>query len=170
MHIETRDWWGRASIVDVPEPVATPKTLVVRTMYSWKWPSESAPGRSNAASPFRMLLRARFGIHGARSGTRSTGASRRMPDRLGWRLTTTSVRTPRSRRARAIGVSFIGAGEFAPFLLKYVLRDRDVALRGVVDLRPARARFIGDLYGFAFCSTVEAGSGHAHRGWDRRRQ
>jgi len=61
----------------------------------------------------------------------------------------------RSRRARPIGVSVIGAGEFAPFLLKYVLRERDVVLRGIVDLQPTRARFIADLYGFAFCSTRE---------------
>ncbi len=61
-----------------------------------------------------------------------------------------------STRAGTIGVSFIGAGDFAPFLLKYVLREPNVRLRGVVDLQPARARFVADLYDFEFCSTVAA--------------
>jgi predicted dehydrogenase len=41
-------------------------------------------------------------------------------------------------------------------LIKYVLREPDVALRGVADLRPGRARFVADLYGFQLCSTEAA--------------
>jgi predicted dehydrogenase len=70
------------------------------------------------------------------------------------RLVTLSVHGRRFTRRRRIGVSFIGAGQFATFLIKYVLRERDVRLRGVVDLEPTRARFIADLYQFEFCSTL----------------
>ena len=72
------------------------------------------------------------------------------------RLVTLGGRRRKPVRPRPIGVSFIGAGAFAPSLVKHVLRERDVHLRGVADLQPTRARFMADLYGFAFCSTDAA--------------
>ena len=60
----------------------------------------------------------------------------------------------RSRPGALLGVSFVGAGNFAQSVLLPILRrNRQVRFRGIVSASGLTAQTVGKKYGFAFCAT-----------------
>ena len=69
-----------------------------------------------------------------------------------------SLRPPRTFKTRdKLGVSFVGAGNFARSVLLPILAKRaDVQLRGVATATGVSARSTGAKFGFDFCASAEA--------------
>ena len=58
MRVEDRDFFGQVTIRDVPVPVPTPGTILIRTAYSWRGPSEPHALSAGRVSGVAPVLRA----------------------------------------------------------------------------------------------------------------